>query len=206
MIKKKLCRYARWKKKGMISGKGGLLQRSPAPRGQKREKKWKWEKRREKRENVVPVQKPTNEGRAYPERCIQVKRGKRNRLREKERWNLRWIKENSDRGKVRDRDKERPYIRWEIRKLRPSRLKLNLNAGFVEKGKLWNFLHLLFVEIFEFKNIVKSFKKIILMQRSFNEKILWKSSYFSHIFSIFILLHLMIPIILKNCSSVPTTL
>lgn len=67
---------------------------------------------REKR-NAIPVQKPTNEGRAYPERCIQVKRGKRNRLREKERWNVRWIKENGDRGKMRDRDKERLYIHVE---------------------------------------------------------------------------------------------
>lgn len=37
------------------------------------------------------------------------------------------------RGKVRDRDKERPYTRWDIRKLRPSRLELNLNVGFVKK-------------------------------------------------------------------------
>jgi len=66
----------------MISGKGGLLQRSPAPRGQKRQKKWKT--RDERWENILPVQKPTNEGREYPERCIQVKRGKRNRRREKE--------------------------------------------------------------------------------------------------------------------------
>lgn len=141
MIKKKLCRYARWKKKGMISGKGGLLQRSPAPRGQKREKKWKWEKRREKRENIVPVQKPTNEGRAYPERCIQVKRGKRNRLREKERWNLRWIKENSDRGKVRDRDKERPYIRWDP-KVTSIKIKVEFERGLCGKGQTLKFFTL----------------------------------------------------------------
>lgn len=64
----------------------------------KSERKSGNERRRERKENVIPVQKPTNEGRAYPERCIQVKRGKRNRLREKERWNVRWIKENSDIG------------------------------------------------------------------------------------------------------------
>lgn len=55
----------------------------------------------EERENV-PVQKPTNEGREYLERCIQVKRGRRNRPHEKERWNGRWIKEDGNRGKVRD--------------------------------------------------------------------------------------------------------
>jgi len=63
----------------------------------KSERKSGNERRKERKKNIVPVQKPTNEGRAYPERCIQVKRGKRNRLREKER-NVRWIKENSDIG------------------------------------------------------------------------------------------------------------
>lgn len=60
----------------------------------------------EEREDV-PVQKPTNEGREYLERCIQVKRGRRIRPREKERWNGRWIKKDGDRGKVRDEDKGR---------------------------------------------------------------------------------------------------
>lgn len=48
----------------------------------------------------IPVQKPTNEGREYLERCIQVKRGRRIRPREKERWDGRWIKKDGDKGKA----------------------------------------------------------------------------------------------------------
>lgn len=45
--------------------------------------------KRERRKNSVPVQKPTKgegrrEGLEYPERCIQVKRGRRNRLLSRE--------------------------------------------------------------------------------------------------------------------------
>lgn len=62
----------------------------------------------EERESV-PVQKPTNEGREYLERCIQVKRGRRNRPREKEKWYERWIKKDGDRGAVRDGEDIRTY-------------------------------------------------------------------------------------------------
>lgn len=76
----------------MISGKGGFTAKESCTWAKAREKV---ERSGEERESV-PVQKPTNEGREYLERCIQVKRGRRNRPREKERWNGRWIKK--DRG------------------------------------------------------------------------------------------------------------
>lgn len=62
---------------------------------------WRGEKEKEGRvEGIVSVQKLTNEGREYPERCIQVKRGKRNRPHKKERWNGRAVyKEKQRRGK-----------------------------------------------------------------------------------------------------------
>lgn len=87
----------------MISGKGGFTRRAFLSPGVKEGEKDRGkggvkkrgadsgEEKKREREGNVPVQKLTNEGREYPERCIQVKRGKRNRPHKKERWNGRYV-------------------------------------------------------------------------------------------------------------------
>lgn len=114
--------------RGWFQVRAVLLQRSPA-RSSWAKAREKVERSGEERENV-PVQKPTNEGREYLERCIQVKRGRRNRPHEKERWNGRWIKKDGNRGKMRDGKDTHTYrnMMRDIRKLRPSRLELNVKG------------------------------------------------------------------------------
>lgn len=65
----------------MISGKGSFTGRDSLFMSRtKRNKSVETVGKRERRKNSVPVQKPTKGGLKYPERCIQVKRSRRNRL------------------------------------------------------------------------------------------------------------------------------
>lgn len=109
------------------------------------------ERRKEdrKRENVIPVQKPTNEGRGYPERCIQVKRGKQNRPREKKREGTGdGIKKDGDRGKVRDRDKGRHVERPEVTSIK---ITVKFNCGL--RKTIVSLLRLRFAEVVDLKKM-----------------------------------------------------
>lgn len=101
----------------MISGKGSFTGRDSVFTGRAKKKKSKEtvekreRERRERRKNSVPVQKPTKGGLEYPERCIQVKRSRRNRLlskRARERGqSAQREEERTERTRKTERDKER---------------------------------------------------------------------------------------------------
>lgn len=96
--------------------------------------------KRERRKNSVPVQKPTKgegrrEGLEYPERCIQVKRGRRNRLlsREGEGGEANKTGKRSEMGKMKIRGKKKCSREESLE---------NKKKKMTEPVKTYNFSHL----------------------------------------------------------------